>query len=137
MNPFPRLLPILAFAAAVLLSTAAMADPSHYTYTVSNDKATITGYTGPGGDITIPDTLGGYAVTSIGYSAFRGHSSLYGASSKLQTLLPSPTCRPMAGNLGRPTHRTLGAGCDRVWDKFRFRSLYAFNLLGSRRERHN
>lgn len=53
-----RLLPILFFAAAILSSgLAATADPSHYTYTVSSKRATITGYTGPGGDITIPDTF--------------------------------------------------------------------------------
>ena len=41
-----------------------------YTYTVSDGKATITDYTGSGGDITIPSTLGGYPVTTIGEVAF-------------------------------------------------------------------
>ena len=39
-----------------------------YQYTVSGSTATITGYTGfIGGNITIPDTINGYTVTSIGY----------------------------------------------------------------------
>lgn len=41
-----RLLPILLYAAAILSSgLAATADPSHYTYTVSSKRATITGTT--------------------------------------------------------------------------------------------
>ena len=41
-----------------------------YAYTVSDGKATITGYAGAGGDITIPSTLDGYPVSAIGRSAF-------------------------------------------------------------------
>jgi len=41
-----------------------------YIYTISDSKALITGYTGAGGAITIPSTLGGYPVTSIENSAF-------------------------------------------------------------------
>ena len=45
-----------------------------FTYTVSGSTATITGYTGPGGDITIPSTISNgvfdYTVTSIGDGAF-------------------------------------------------------------------
>lgn len=41
-----------------------------YTYTVSNGEANITGYTGYGGSIIIPSTLGGYPVVSIGDYAF-------------------------------------------------------------------
>lgn len=33
---------------------------------------TITGYTGPGGDVVIPSTIGGISVTSIGDTAFYG-----------------------------------------------------------------
>ncbi|MDO4565294.1 MAG: leucine-rich repeat protein, partial [Clostridia bacterium] len=47
-----------------------------YEYTVENGEATITRYTGAGGDITIPSTLGGYPVTSIGDEAFWGCRSL-------------------------------------------------------------
>ena len=37
-----------------------------YTYTVSDGKATITGYTGAGGNITILPTLGGIPRRSLG-----------------------------------------------------------------------
>ena len=47
-----------------------------YTYTVYNGEATITKYTSSGGDITIPDTLGGYPVTIIGDCAFQCFVSL-------------------------------------------------------------
>ena len=50
----------------------------NYTYTVSNGEATITGcsYYYALGSISIPSTLGGYPVTSIGNSAFRGCTGL-------------------------------------------------------------
>ena len=47
-----------------------------YTYTVSDGKATITGYTGAGGAITIPSTLGGYPTMAIGNNAFESCTSL-------------------------------------------------------------
>ncbi|MBR7133255.1 MAG: leucine-rich repeat protein [Clostridia bacterium] len=47
------------------------------TYSVSNGKATITDCnTSISGDVTIPSTLGGYPVTSIGSYAFENCSSL-------------------------------------------------------------
>ena len=39
--------------------TAVAAQDGDYTYTVNGGVATITGYTGAGGAITIPSTLGG------------------------------------------------------------------------------
>ena len=49
----------------------------YYTYTVTDGVATITDVnTAISGDITIPATLGGYPVTSIGYEAFCGCGSL-------------------------------------------------------------
>ena len=48
-----------------------------YTWTDNGDTTcTITGYTGPGGDITIPDTLNGLTVTALGHYAFSGSSGL-------------------------------------------------------------
>ena len=41
-----------------------------YKYIVSDDGAIITGYLGDGGDVVLPDTLGGYPVTGINDSAF-------------------------------------------------------------------
>jgi hypothetical protein len=48
--------------------------PAQFSYTTTNGTITITGYTGPGGDVTIPDTIGGLPVASIGDWAFYGSS---------------------------------------------------------------
>lgn len=42
-----------------------------YTYTVSDDReVTITSYNGNDANLLLPDTLGGYPVTTIGDNAF-------------------------------------------------------------------
>jgi len=41
-----------------------------FTYTTNNGTITITGYTGPGGVVSIPDTINGLPVGSIGVGAF-------------------------------------------------------------------
>ncbi len=58
---------------AILLSWSSQAQASEelgYTYTVTDGNAQITQYTGSGGTIIIPPTLGGFPVTSIGAYAF-------------------------------------------------------------------
>ena len=61
----------LVLSITIIGNTAVFADQSgDFTYSISNNTATITGYTGAGGAVTIPDTLGGVAVTSIGDKAF-------------------------------------------------------------------
>ena len=52
------------------ITATAVAQDGDYTYTVADGKAQITGYTGAGGVVTIPGTLGGFPVTSIGEYAF-------------------------------------------------------------------
>lgn len=47
-----------------------------FSYAVSDSKAAITAYTGSADHLIVPDTLGGYPVTSIRYCAFRGCTSL-------------------------------------------------------------
>lgn len=49
-----------------------------YNYEILLGEATITGYNGTGGNITIPSTLEGYPVTTIGISAFMNKTSLTG-----------------------------------------------------------
>jgi hypothetical protein len=41
-----------------------------YAYSVDGGQATITGYTGAGGAVSIPSTLGGHATVAIGDWAF-------------------------------------------------------------------
>ena len=50
--------------------------PTEFNYTINNGTITITGYTGPGGAVTIPDTINGLPVTSIGDCAFYNCTSL-------------------------------------------------------------
>ena len=65
---------VLLLSLVLLLSSMAMltlpvsaASEGYYTYTVSGGKATITDVsTSISGDITIPSTLGGYPITTIG-----------------------------------------------------------------------
>lgn len=47
-----------------------------FTYTTNVGAITITGYTGAGGDVVIPDTIDGLPVTDIGTRAFYGNTSL-------------------------------------------------------------
>jgi len=49
---------------------------AQFTYTNNNGTLTITGYTGPGGDVTIPDEMNGLPVTGIGDWAFAHCSNL-------------------------------------------------------------
>ncbi len=66
-------LPVLPLLLALALPLAAQAQ---FKYSVANGKATITGYTGSGGAVTIPGSLDGYPVTRIGDHAFQYGTSL-------------------------------------------------------------
>ena len=75
-----KLLPLLLL---LVLPAMAQAQTYYYTdsygtwsYTPNTGPVTITGYSGPGGALTIPTTINGYPVTSIGYEAFYENSSL-------------------------------------------------------------
>jgi len=51
-----------------------------YTCTTNNGAITITGYTGPGGLVHIPDTISGLPVNTIGSDAFYGCTNLTGVT---------------------------------------------------------
>jgi hypothetical protein len=51
---------------------------SPFTYTNNGTGLTITGYTGTGGNVVIPATIGGLPVTQIGNEAFKGKTSITG-----------------------------------------------------------
>jgi PKD repeat protein len=48
----------------------------YFTWATNNGTISITGYTGPGGTVIIPDTINGLPVTSIGVNAFENNTSL-------------------------------------------------------------
>ncbi len=52
------------------ISVQAETNDASFTYSLSGDKAVITGYTGTDSQVTVPDTIDGYAVSQIGEFAF-------------------------------------------------------------------
>lgn len=68
INVRPSLIRIYVLGGAMLALPAAV--QAQFTYTNINGTITITGYTGLGGAVTIPDTINGGSVTGIGYQAF-------------------------------------------------------------------
>ena len=49
---------------------------AQFDYTTNNGTLTVTGYTGPGGAVAIPDTINGLPVTTIGGYVFYNRTSL-------------------------------------------------------------
>lgn len=60
------------------VTNAVYSDPSHFSYEISGSDAIITGYTGSGGNIVIPDSIEGYTVVGI-KGSYRGTSYKPGA----------------------------------------------------------
>jgi hypothetical protein len=54
----------------MLLLLAAPAAQAQFTYTTNNGAITMTGYTGPGGAVTIPSAISSLPVNAIGDFAF-------------------------------------------------------------------
>ena len=74
---------ILSFLTAVvmLLSLSVVgvsAAPEDFQYTVHEGAATVTAYTGSGGDVQMDETLGGVPVTAVVYSAFNANTAITG-----------------------------------------------------------
>lgn len=65
---------LLLMVLAVFGIQTASAEASDFKYEVSdNNTITITGYSGPGGDVVIPAEIDGKPVTSVGHRAFMDH----------------------------------------------------------------
>jgi len=70
---------VLSFLAALCLLSvipAKGAQSGDFHYTATATEVAITGYTGAGGAVTIPSSIGGLPVTSIGNNAFFNRSGL-------------------------------------------------------------
>ena len=72
---FSRLLVLLLCLAIPCLSRAL-----DFTYATQNGQVTITGHTGPGGNVVIPNMINGLPVTSIGANAFKFCGTLTGVT---------------------------------------------------------
>ena len=66
----------LILAIGILPLTASAETDGDYTYDVVDGEATLTGYTGAGGDISIPAVLGGYPVKTIDHMVFMSNESV-------------------------------------------------------------
>ncbi len=66
---------MFVFALIMVVSVNALTE-GDFEYSVYNEEATVTDYTGDAAVLTIPSALGGYPVTSIGNDAFWYCSSL-------------------------------------------------------------
>ena len=78
-----RLVPSMPWLSALwLLIVAAVAIPlqaaqfGDFEYELSDGQITITGYTGPGGDVASPESIGGLPVTVVENRAFNSCVSL-------------------------------------------------------------
>ncbi len=75
-----RLLRLICTSAIVplllLLTLPAVVQARDYNYITNNGTITITKYTGPGGDVTVPSTINGLPVAGIGGGAFYYCTSL-------------------------------------------------------------
>jgi hypothetical protein len=60
----------------IAVSPTTVAPSVPFTYTIDNEKVTITGYTGTGGAVVIPGTIGGLPVTQIGNEAFKDKTTI-------------------------------------------------------------
>lgn len=91
----------------LLFSTLPVVVQAQFSYTTNNGTITITGYTGSGGDVTIPDTIGNLPVTSIGSSAFKKNPTLTTVSIPSTITNIGDNAFSFCTNL---THATFGYG---------------------------
>src|SRR6266404_728558 len=72
-----RIFPLASMALPLLLlGFTPISAKAQFTYTTNNGAITITGYSGPGGAVTIPDTINGLPVTGIGDQAYFTNSAI-------------------------------------------------------------
>ena len=81
-----RNLILSALILASVFQTVLGATSGVWVYSVANNEATITGYTGTGGAVSIPSSVGGYAVKRVG----DGWSAVFGLDTTLVTSVGIP-----------------------------------------------
>jgi hypothetical protein len=114
-----RLLPLLLFLALPAVVQA------QFTYTTNNGAITITGYTGPGGVVTIPSSTNGLPVTGIGDWAFETNANVIsvGVPNSVTSIGVSAFwgCTSM-------TSAALGSGLNRIGD-FAFADCFSLAAI--------
>jgi hypothetical protein len=60
------------FFLCFLLPSLSMADQAEFEYSTSDGVSIVTGYSGPGGAVVVPNELGGKPVRGIADNAFSG-----------------------------------------------------------------
>ena len=66
--------------AAIISSALPATLKAQFTFTTNNGAITIRGYTGLGGNVTIPSSTNGYPVTTIGANAFYNKTTVTGVT---------------------------------------------------------
>jgi len=89
-----RNLIISALLLASAFQTALGEQAGDWTYSVSNNQATITGYTGAGGAVTIPTSVNGSPVVIVG----NGYPPVFGWGNSSVTLITIPESVTSIGN---------------------------------------
>jgi hypothetical protein len=77
---------VLVVASSLLTLPAVV--QAQFNYTTNSRTITITKYTGPGGDVVIPDTINGLPVTSIGGVLLPPEGAFYGCTSLTSVTIP-------------------------------------------------
>ena len=122
-------------AVSLLLLALPALVQAQYTYTVAAGKVTITGYTGPGGAVTIPDLITGLPVTTIGDYAF--YSALGPTSVTMGTNVTTignyafESCTNLTQVTVPKTVTSIGAGAFESCDSLTNISVDASNLVYS------
>lgn len=68
--------PLKTFQLLLLFALSCAAAQAQFDYRTDNGEITITGYTGLGGTVVVPETINDFPVTNIGPGAFSGCTSL-------------------------------------------------------------
>lgn len=112
--------------------TASAATSGYFTYSITNGEATITSCDADAsGSVTIPATLSGYPVTSIGYKAFYNRSSITKITipSTITYIAENGFLMPNGSNVTGVYISDLSAWCEIDFSNYGSNPLYAAENL--------